>query len=469
MSGGLSGGSDGSFDADDLSEIRERFKELTKEKEMLRDSKSQGFELIRRLEFHVKTLSESRGEDKKRITDLERELSNCIQEIDYLQDQLSLSNSGRNYPGEQACSCHIKLADMENLDEELGRLKEQIKISEFERSLLMQEIEDKEKAIRCSASRIENLEESISSMALEYQCEIESIKLDASNLEQNLFETKKLLEERTQENSRVNGLFQDLELQNQDAYKVIERLRKENKDLKEKLQMSDLRSTAFVKDVEEQFHEWLAKTDGQPSSKLKKDTSTYGNVLGPLFHKFSISRATDADVRNKIAEMSRQIDDYELLVRQLKEQLRDVRVKAKEEAEDLAQEMAELRYQLTLKLDEECKRRASIEHLSLQRISELEAQNGRNSPDLKILYSGNNETQTRPQTQKCPPLVKSIFKAISSQSSNPKSCRISITYRFIYCRSEGQAEFLKNCFLGLPSQRNQWTDASTPLLHTCIK
>ncbi|KAG6404060.1 hypothetical protein SASPL_136297 [Salvia splendens] len=81
MSGGLSGGSDGSFDADDLSEIRERFKELTKEKEMLRDSKSQGFELLRRLEFHVKTLSESREGDKKRIADLERELSNSIQEI----------------------------------------------------------------------------------------------------------------------------------------------------------------------------------------------------------------------------------------------------------------------------------------------------------------------------------------------------------------------------------------------------
>lgn len=373
MSGGLGGGSDGSFDADDLSEIRERFKELTKEKEMLRDSKSQGFELIRRLEFHVKTLSGSREEDKKRITDLERELSNCAQEIDYLQDQLSERNSGHNYPGEQACSCHFKLADMENLDEEVRRLREQIKISEYERSLLMQNIEDREEEIRCSASRIENLEESISSMALEYQCEIESLKLDASTLEQNLFQTKKQLEEKTQENSKVNELYHVLELQNKDAYKAFEILRKENKDLKEKLQMSNLSITAFVKDVEEHFHKFLAITDRQPSSNLKKDMSTYGNVLGPLFSKLAISRATDADLRNKIADMSRQIDDYELLVRQLKEQLRDERVKAKEEAEDLAQEMAELRYQLTLMLDEERKRRASIEHLSLQRITELEA------------------------------------------------------------------------------------------------
>lgn len=49
-------------------------------------------------------------------------------------------------------------------------------------------------------------------------------------------------------------------------------------------------------------------------------------------------------------------------------------MKAKEEAEDLAQEMAELRYQITGLLEEECKRRAYIEQASLQRISELEAQ-----------------------------------------------------------------------------------------------
>lgn len=49
-------------------------------------------------------------------------------------------------------------------------------------------------------------------------------------------------------------------------------------------------------------------------------------------------------------------------------------MKAKEEAEDLAQEMAELRYQITGLLEEECKRRACIEQASLQRIAQLEAQ-----------------------------------------------------------------------------------------------
>jgi hypothetical protein len=54
--------------------------------------------------------------------------------------------------------------------------------------------------------------------------------------------------------------------------------------------------------------------------------------------------------------------------------LREEKLKAKEEAEDLAQEMAELRYQITGLLEEECKRRACIEHASLLRIAELEAQ-----------------------------------------------------------------------------------------------
>lgn len=56
------------------------------------------------------------------------------------------------------------------------------------------------------------------------------------------------------------------------------------------------------------------------------------------------------------------------------DELREEKSKAKEEADDLAQEMAELRYQMTGLLEDECKRRACIEQASLQRISELEAQ-----------------------------------------------------------------------------------------------
>ena len=54
--------------------------------------------------------------------------------------------------------------------------------------------------------------------------------------------------------------------------------------------------------------------------------------------------------------------------------MREEKLKAKEEAEDLTQEMAELRYHITGMLEEECKRRACIEQASLQRIAELESQ-----------------------------------------------------------------------------------------------
>uniref|UniRef100_A0A6N2KSE2 Uncharacterized protein n=1 Tax=Salix viminalis TaxID=40686 RepID=A0A6N2KSE2_SALVM len=54
---------------------------MQREKDMLRDSQPQSFELIRRLELHVKQLSEACTEDKKHIQKLERELLNCSQEI----------------------------------------------------------------------------------------------------------------------------------------------------------------------------------------------------------------------------------------------------------------------------------------------------------------------------------------------------------------------------------------------------
>ncbi|KAI5330176.1 PREDICTED: centrosomal [Prunus dulcis] len=55
------------------------------------------------------------------------------------------------------------------------------------------------------------------------------------------------------------------------------------------------------------------------------------------------------------------------------EELKEEKLKAKEEAEDLAQELAELRYRMTGLLEEECKRCACIEQASLHRIAELES------------------------------------------------------------------------------------------------
>ncbi|XP_028112254.1 uncharacterized protein LOC114310472 isoform X2 [Camellia sinensis] len=328
MSSQSSSGSENSFEIEELLQIRTRCQELRKEKDMLRDSQSQSFELIRSLEAHAKTLYKARAEDEKHIQELERELKNCSQEIDYLQDQLNARN-----------------------DEEL---------------------ESKEVEIRQSAACIEKLEESISPVSLEYQCEIESMKLD---LEQNCFEAKKFKEEAAREKLKMNELIQDFEYQIQDAQKVIECLNEEYKELREKLETSEKNARVFCQKMEEQFEEWL-ENDGpqlntQPlSHELEKDVSTCGDILGPLLFRLAV----DAALKDKMDKMSCQILEYELLLKQLKEELRAEKLKAKEEAEDLAQEMAELRYQITGLLEEERKRRACIEQISLQRIAELEAQ-----------------------------------------------------------------------------------------------
>ena len=46
--------------------------------------------------------------------------------------------------------------------------------------------------------------------------------------------------------------------------------------------------------------------------------STCGEVLGPLLSKLVVVSGTDVDSRTKMEKMSRQVQEYELLVKQLK-------------------------------------------------------------------------------------------------------------------------------------------------------
>ncbi|KAL7161248.1 hypothetical protein ACSBR2_041820 [Camellia fascicularis] len=284
MSSQSSSGSENSFEIEELLQIGTRCQELRKEKDMLRDSQSQSFELIRRLEVHAKTLYTARAEDEKRIQELERELKNCYQEIDYLQDQLNGRNEEVYCLGEHVHSLELKLADMESLDEKVGRLREELKWSNSEHLILMQELESKEVELQQSAACIEKLEESISPVSLEYQCEIESMMFD---LEQNCFEAKKFKEEVAREKLRMNELIQDFECQIQEAQKVVECLNEENKELREKLETSEKNARVFCQKMEEQFEEWL-ENDGpqlntQPlSHELEKDVRYVITSIIPL-------------------------------------------------------------------------------------------------------------------------------------------------------------------------------------------
>ncbi|XVF50027.1 hypothetical protein PTKIN_Ptkin04bG0062600 [Pterospermum kingtungense] len=366
---------DNYIDVEELLEIETRCRELRKEKEMLKESQPQGFDLIRRLELHVKSLSEARFEDEKHIQKLERELKNCSQEIDYLQDQLSARNEEVNCLNDHVHNLEMKLAGMEDLQ---GKFDGDLNKSNSERFLLMQEIENKEEKLQQSALCIEKLEESVSSMALESQCEIESMKLDITALERKCLEAKKNEEEK----SEMNVLIEELEVQLQNAQEIIEARDNENKELREKLITSEKNAKIFCQKIKG----WLKSKDksqlnmqsflSEPESMItiSKDTSGYKELFDLFISEVALVLEYNSNSKEQIEIMSHQINEYELLVKQLKKELREQKLKAKEEAEDLAQEMAELRYQMMGLLEEECKRRACIEQASLQRIAELEAQ-----------------------------------------------------------------------------------------------
>ncbi|EXC11033.1 hypothetical protein L484_015253 [Morus notabilis] len=354
--------SDNTSDVEELLQIGTRCRELRREKDMLKESQSQSFDLIRRLERHVTSLSAASTEDKKCIEMLEKELMNCSQEIDYLQDQGNARNTEVNVLKDHLRDLELKLADMEYLQEAVGRLREELKRSDSDCLFLMQELESREVELQNSSLCIERLRMSISSITLDSQCEIESLKLEIVTLEQSCFEAEKSQEKAIQEKARINQLVRDLEAQFQDAQKNIRRLELENKELREKLDTSETKVRTFWQMLEK----LLARDGSQPDIKqlvneieaklmMSNDPSTCGEVLSPLISKLETLLGRDGD-------------DME------KEELREEKLKAKEEAEDLAQEMAELRYQMTGLLEEERNRRACIEQASTQRIAELEAQ-----------------------------------------------------------------------------------------------
>ncbi|CAN1795760.1 hypothetical protein LINPERHAP1_LOCUS20711 [Linum perenne] len=312
--------SDSSFEVDELLQIQTRCRELWKEKDLLLESRPQSFELIRGLDLQLKSLNESRSKAKKRIETLERELSNCAQEIDYLQDQLGSRNAEVFSLGKLVDELELKLTKMEDMEVKVDQLSDELKRSNAENLLLIEELQSKDLELQCSELHIKRLEESICSVTLDSQCEIEGMRLNMMTLEQGCFESRKAQEDAIQENASLNKLIKELEIQCEEKPDVS--LERENKELRDK----------------------------------------------------PMALVTEVDSKEQLDNMSCQIANYESTVRKLKEELKEVKLKANEEAEDLAQEMAELRYETTCLLEEERKRRAMVELASTQRIAELESQ-----------------------------------------------------------------------------------------------
>ena len=154
---------------------------------------------------------------------------------------------------EHVRSLELKLSDTGNLQVTVDRLRDELKKSYSECLFLMQELESKEVELQNSNWCIEKLEESVSSMSLESQCEIESMKPDILALEQSFLEAKKVQEETVREKNRMNELINELEIQSQDARKTTDYLDIENKELREKLDTSETNTRIFCQRVEK----WL--------------------------------------------------------------------------------------------------------------------------------------------------------------------------------------------------------------------
>uniref|UniRef100_A0A0E0EE21 Uncharacterized protein n=1 Tax=Oryza meridionalis TaxID=40149 RepID=A0A0E0EE21_9ORYZ len=276
--------------------------------------------------------------DRHYIEKLETELRNCYQEIDYLQDQLNIRNVEANIMGEHIHSLELKLTELEKFPERIRVIDDELMRSDSRCWLLMEEVRCQEEKLKKAALQIEKLE----NVNLDSQCEIESLKLDLTTLEQRLFDADSFGQHVSADKAIADNKLREYELQLQEAQKTIDHLLLENKELKRLFPGGA--ATALTSD--EQVDKTIEKIDGQ-------DYERGGAIL---------------------ENMAKRSEESELLIEQLKEELREQKLKAKEDAEDLTQEMAELRYQITGMLEEEYKRRSCIEQAAIQQIQELEAQ-----------------------------------------------------------------------------------------------
>lgn len=164
------------------------------------------------------------------------------------------------------------------MEEKAAKLREELESCEAGRLLLMQKLESKEVELQKSNLCIEKLEESVSSMTLDSQCEIEGMKLDLTALEQSYFEAKKFQEEKFEEIASMTDLIRDMEVELQDAHRTIKLLERGNDELRVKFDKSEMNARVFRQRIEE----WLENRN-KTLSKFKNKLPSSNQVV-----KFSI-------------------------------------------------------------------------------------------------------------------------------------------------------------------------------------
>lgn len=146
---------------------------------------------------------------------------------------------------------------MEILQDQINHLRNELRKSTSRNFQLVQELKSKEVELQHSRSCIEKLEESISVLSLESQCEIESMKLEILALEQTYFESEKVQEENVQEKARMSELIEELQVKCQNAQENIKYLDEENKEVRQRLVISEMNAKAFCQKIEL----WLENND----------------------------------------------------------------------------------------------------------------------------------------------------------------------------------------------------------------
>lgn len=155
--------------------------------------------------------------------------TDCI--ADYLQDQLNIRSVEANIMGEHIHSLELKLTELEKFPERVRVMDNELIRSDSQCWLLMEEVRCKEEELQKAAAQIEKLE----STALDSQCEIESLKLDLTNLEQRLLDAESFTQHAAEHKAQIDKLLGEHELQLHEAQKNIDQLVLENKQLKESL------------------------------------------------------------------------------------------------------------------------------------------------------------------------------------------------------------------------------------------
>lgn len=178
-----------------------------------------------------------------------------ISNPDYLQDQLNIRNVEANIMGEHIHSLELKLTELEKFPERVRVIDDELMRSDSQCWLLMEEVRCQEEKLKKAALQIEKLE----NVNLDSQCEIESLKLDLTTLEQRLFDADSFGQHVSADKAIADNKLREYELQLQEAHKTIDHLLLENKELK-RLFPGGV-ATALTSD--EQVDKTIEKIDGQ--------------------------------------------------------------------------------------------------------------------------------------------------------------------------------------------------------------